>query len=183
MEQIVERQWFVMSAIYGQEMKIKSILEELEIECFVPMQTTYEEIGGRVLQKTAPAVKNLIFVYVDKPTLQHTKARYQYFQYYTHVVDGKRVPIVVPELEMQNFLRAVNINDNRIIYHNQDTIELEKGAQVKIIGGEFDGIEGEFVRFSGKRNRSFVVRVNGILRVELTEIDFKTNIVIKSDLR
>ena len=169
-KETTKKHWFVMSAVYGQELKIKKELEELQIECFVPMKTSFSKEKGKVIKTTTPAIKNLIFIHDNKETIQLFKIQHKYLQYQ---VNRKKEAIIVPEKEMQNFIRALNINDKKIVFHDQEIITLERGESVKIVGGEFDGIEGEFVRLSGKRNRSFLVKINGVIQIELKGVALK----------
>ncbi len=65
----VEKKWFAMSATYGRELKIKRILEELNIVCFVPMRPKESKQKNQREDTYIPAINNLIFVYTDKQTL------------------------------------------------------------------------------------------------------------------
>lgn len=158
--------WFAMSATFGRELKAKSILEDKNIKCFVPMR--YEMVNdskqGKI-RKLIPAIRNLIFVYTTKVQIQALKACLKYLQYLTKTENGKNIPITVPEHQMQQFITVCDTYDDNLVYLSPNEIKLEKGTPVKIVGSAFDGIEGTFVKVDGVRKKKVVVLVHGVTAV------------------
>lgn len=164
-------EWFAMSATYGRSMKAKAILENNEIRCFVPMKYTMvnDRRQGKV-RKLIPAINNLIFAYATKKTIQSVKQTYSFLQYLTRPEEGRRLPIVVPEKQMTQFMSVCETLDESLLYMTPDEISLEEGTPVRIVGGEFDGIEATFVRVNKGRKKKVVVLVQGVAAVMLTEL-------------
>lgn len=164
-------EWFAMSATYGRSMKAKAILENNEIRCFVPMKYTMvnERRQGKV-RKLIPAINNLIFAYATKKTIQSVKQTYSFLQYLTRPEEGRRVPIVVPEKQMTQFMSVCETLDESLLYMAPDEVSLEEGTPVRIVGGEFDGIEATFVRVNKGRKKKVVLQVQGVAAVMLTEL-------------
>ena len=164
-------EWFAMSATYGRSMKAKAILENNEIRCFVPMKYTMvnDRRQGKV-RKLIPAINNLIFAYATKKTIQSVKQTYSFLQYLTRPEEGRRVPIVVPEKQMTQFMSVCETLDESLLYMTPDEVSLEEGTPVRIVGGEFDGIEATFVRVNKGRKKKVVVLVQGVAAVMLTEL-------------
>ena len=164
-------EWFAMSATYGRSMKAKAILENNEIRCFVPMKYTMvnDRRQGKV-RKLIPAINNLIFAYATKKTIQSVKQTYSFLQYLTRPEGGRRVPIVVPEKQMTQFMSVCETLDESLLYMAPDEVSLEEGTPVRIVGGEFDGIEATFVRVNKGRKKKVVVLVQGVAAVMLTEL-------------
>lgn len=164
--------WFAMSAPYRRELKAKDFLEARGIECFVPMtKVAVERAGGVKKRETVPAIHNLIFVHTTQESIKELKRGNELLQYRTLPRDGKNVPVIVPEKEMQQFIAVTQARMDEICYLKPEEINLEKGTKVRLHGGSFDGIEGIFVKVKGKRNRRVVVMIEGIAAVAInTEI-------------
>lgn len=162
--------WFAMSATFGRELKAKAILESKQVKCFVPMR--YEVVKGRnqtKVRKLVPAINNLIFVYTTKERIQSLKTTIEYLQYLTKPMDGKNIPVTVPECQMQQFITVCDTHNEKIVYLSPDEIKLEKGTRVRIIGSVFDGIEGTFVKVNKCRKKRVVVMIEGITAAVLAD--------------
>ena len=167
---LAELSWFAMSATFGRELKAKEYLESEIVECFVPMR--WSIVTDRRNNKTRqliPAIKNLIFAHTTKERIQELKRGVNYLQYHTCNADGRRVPIIVPDGQMQQFIAVCNSHDDRLVYLSPDEINLSEGTRVRIIGGGLDGVEGTFVKVKNKRKKRVVVEVRGVAAVMLAE--------------
>lgn len=163
--------WFAMSAPYRRELKAKHFLEERNVECFVPMRYAIaEKRGAGKSRKMVPAVHNLIFVHTTKNTIQALKQGVDFLQYFTKPVNGKNVPIIVPDRQMQQFISVTQTLNENISYLQPHEIELQKGTRVRVHGGAFDGAEGIFVKLRGKRSKRVVILIEGITAVVMAEI-------------
>ena len=169
----VELSWFAMSATFGRELKAKEYLEGEKVQCFVPMR--WSIVADRQQKKTRqliPAIKNLIFAHTTKERIQELKRGINYLQYLTSNADGRRVPIIVPDGQMQQFIAVCESHDDRLVYLSPDEINLSEGTRVRIIGGGLDGVEGTFVKVKNKRKKRVVVEVRGgaaVMRAEFTD--------------
>ena len=154
-----EPAWFAMSATFGRELKAKTFLESKSVKCFVPMkyQIVNDKKQGKI-KKLAPAINNLIFVYTTKERIQALKS-----------VAGKNIPIIVPEEQMQQFIKVCNTHNDKLVYLAPEEINLKEGTSVKIIGGAFDGVIGSFVKVDKSRKKRVVVIVQGIAAVMVAE--------------
>ena len=165
-----EYAWFAMSATFGRELKAKDFLEKEDVECFIPMK--YEIINDRKqgkVRKLIPAIHNLLFVHTTKERIQALKAGLGYLQYLTKPLDGRNIPIIVPDNQMQQFITVCNTYDDKLVYLAPDEINIEKGTPVKIVGSAFDGIEGIFVTVNKRRKKQVVVQVQGIAAVMIAK--------------
>ena len=48
-------------------------------------------------------------------------------------------------------------------YFSPDEINVAKGTKVRIHGGQFNGLEGTFIKVKGARDRRVVVEVSGVI--------------------
>lgn len=164
-------EWYAMSATFGRALKAKEFLESRSVRCFIPMK--YEIVGDRIHGKKrqlVPAISNLLFVNTTRSCIQSLKSEVTYLQYLTRPEGARRVPIVVPERQMEQFIAVCNTYNEKLVYLNPEEINLEKGTPVQIIGGAFDGIEGTFIKIEGVRNRRVAVLVPGIAAVVIADI-------------
>ncbi len=163
--------WYAMSATFGRALKAKEFLESRSVRCFIPMKHEVVSDGKHGKQrKLVPAISNLLFVYTTREHIQSLKSEVSYLQYLTRPEGARRVPIVVPERQMEQFITVCDSYNEKLIYLNPDEINLEKGTPVQIIGGAFDGVEGTFIKVEGIRNRRVAVLVPGIAAVVIADI-------------
>ena len=164
--------WFAMSATFGRELKAKAYLEEKEVECFVPMQyRLVRDRNGRKERRLVPAVSNLLFAHTTKDRIQELKKDHPYLQYHTFHVEGTNRPIIVPDGDMRRFISVCETHDERLLYLSPDEVRLASGTPVKIIGSNFDGVEGTFMRVEGKRKKHVVVCIQGVAAVAIATLE------------
>jgi len=85
--------------------------------------------------------------------------------------EGKTKFMVVPQKQMEDFMRVAGTLSDDITYYHPDEIALEKGRRVRVLGGMFDGIEGILVRGKGRRDRRVVVLIEGVMAVSTATIE------------
>ena len=164
-------EWFALSATFGRALKAKDYLESRSVRCFVPMKHEVVSDGhqGKV-RKLVPAITNLLFAHTTRSSIQALKSEVGYLQYLTRPDGARRIPIVVPDRQMEQFITVCDSYNEKLIYLNPSEINLDKGTPVQIIGGPFDGVEGTFVKVEGTRNRRVAVLVPGIAAVVIADI-------------
>ena len=161
-----EKVWFAMSAPFCKELEAKKLLDKRGIENFIPMQ--YQVVvskSGKKQRELRPAVHNLLFARATRPELQETKEGVKYLQYYTRPEGGKNVPVVIPDRQMQQFMAVSKTCHEKLFYLRSDELPLQKGRQVRIIGGGFDGGGGGLMKVRGGRNKKVVVEIPNTLGV------------------
>ena len=163
--------WFAMSAPYRRELKAKEYLQAKGIECFVPMvNALVEKHSGAKIRKQVPAIHNLIFVHTSKNVIQEIKRSVDYLQYRTMPREGKNIPIIIPDRQMQQFIAVTQTTNEELIYMRPEEVNIAKGTRVRVHGGAFDGTEGVFVKIQGKRKPRVVLLIQGVAAVALAEI-------------
>lgn len=165
-------QWYAMSAPYHKEFEAQRLLESNGVPNFLPLQ--YRIItspAGKKTRRLVPVVSNLLFAYAPRTLLQDIKSGAPFLQYHTRQENGRNVPIVVPQEQMQQFMAVCNTHNDRLIYMQPDEINLDRGTRVRVIGGPFDGVEGIFVKVKGARSKRVVVLIPGVTAVATAEIE------------
>ena len=163
--------WYAMSATFGRALKAKEYLESHSVRCFIPMRYEVVSDGKQGKQRRlVPAISNLLFAYTTRDTLQALKSEVDYLQYLTRPEGTRRVPIVVPDRQMEQFITVCDSYNEKLVYLTPDEINLAQGTPVQILGGPFDGVEGTFVKIEGTRNRRVALLVPGIAAVVIADI-------------
>ncbi len=160
-----------MSATFRREIKARALLEAAGIECFIPMRyMPVTKRNGHKVKELVPAVHNLIFVRARREDIQTIKTDIPYLQWLTRPCDGKNVPIIVPDNEMEQFIKVTKDCNEQLVYLRPDEIDLKKGTPVRILGGPFNGVSGTFIKVRGHRSRRVVVMLQGIIGVAMAEV-------------
>lgn len=166
-----EIHWYPMRITYNREMKIKSLLDELNIENFVPMRSEYVNTRSGKKKKLVPAIRNLIFVRSSKETLTGLKmnmAGFEPMRYITKksLINGQHEILFVPDKQMGDFMKVASSPEDRyFVLDNNDFIN-KVGKRVEITEGYFAGVEGVIKRI--KRNKHVVVQIEGVAAVAIT---------------
>lgn len=166
-----EIHWFPMRVTYNREMKIKGLLDELNIENFLPMRNDYVNTKNGKKKKLVPAIRNLIFVRSSQETLtglKMTMTGFEPMRYITKksLINGQHEIIHVPDKQMSDFIKVASSSDDQyFVLDNNDFIN-KIGRRVEITEGYFAGVEGVIKRI--KRNKHVVVQIEGIAAVAIT---------------
>lgn len=166
------KQWFAMRVTFKRELAVKQMLDVAHIENYIPMRRETRLVRGRKLAIMAPVIHNLIFVHAEKDELQMFKSKVPYLQYMTVRHDGKNEPMVVPDWQMNDFIKVSSSDDDKLIYFDSKEVNMSAGTPVRIHGGAFDGLTGTFVKVKGKRSKKIVVAVQNVLAVAIDAFNY-----------
>ena len=163
-----------MRVTYNRELKIKTALDELQIENFLPMHYELVSPDGQPVEELVPAVHGLIFIRSSKAELTALKQRNTDFEPLrfmtrpvTHGLPQKEI-ITVTDPEMENFMRVASVTDGSVKFlENTDYVHMV-GKNVRITGGVFQGVEGVIKRI--KKNKQVVVRIQGVAAVAIAYV-------------
>jgi len=161
------RKWYVMSA-YRQEKKAEAELDARGVRCFVPKHYVVKTVQGKHVRSLQPVVANLVFVYASWNEMMALKPSMEYLQFQTRVLQQKRRVMVVPDDEMEQFIRITNQREAEISYYRPDELPMANSQHVRVIGGSFNGVEGRLVKIIGKRQKRVVLQLEGVIAVAIT---------------
>ena len=168
--------WYPMRVTYGREMKVKTELDRLEIENFLPM--TYRVVESRtdgtteLRRELVPAISNLVFVRSTQERITELKRTNEVLEPLRYMLDYTNgdgpVIMTVGAREMANFMRVASKTDDSVMFLDENTIVGKEGKRVKIMGGAFEGVEGVIRRV--KRCKRVVVELEGIASVAIAYV-------------
>lgn len=165
-----DKQWFAMRVTYQRELAAKKILDEIDVESFVPMKRVRKtNKSGKAAWALKSALHNYIFIHCDRKTLDEIKKHQIPWLRYI-MSPAKKVPITVPDRDMINFITVAGNAQEDIRYLSPEKINLAQGDRVRVLGGIFEGAEGVFMKIEGSRSKRVVVKIEGLVAVATTAI-------------
>lgn len=155
--------WLVMRA-YKQEKKAEEVLGAPGgLEFFIAKKYAVREYHGVKSKYLVPAIPGLVFVHASHSQIVDFKQRgHNFLQFVTWKKAGGPEYLTVPDAQMDNFIKVASRYDIETAYLSPDEVDLSAGTRVRILGGPFNGVEGVFMRVSGKRNRRLLVQLEGV---------------------
>ena len=137
--------WFAIRVSYSRELALKAILDAENIENFIPMRYEYIMKSGKRVRKLLPAIHNLVFVYSTRKRIDTLKDRLESSMPIRFIMNREHCrPVVIPESQMRSFILVAGNCDEAVLYVEPAELHLVKGQKVRITGGVFEGVIGEF---------------------------------------
>lgn len=161
--------WYVLSANYRNEVKIRDDLRRLGFDSYLPMRYELKERLGKKKRLLVPAINGMVFVKSVKTALEEYIATTKLPTYFRMSgIPGQKRPIIVPDRDMENFMRVTQQVEENLTYFQPNEIKLRVGDKIRVHGGIFDGVEGVLMRVPGKRNKQLVVSIPEISAVAVS---------------
>lgn len=169
------KKWYVLRVSYHQEQKAKSVIDLLDdVETFLPTFKSLKRTSNgkrRFIQKCL--LPNIIFVRTtDRMAafiVKDSKAESYVSYYYNHFVeyaDGKNPPLIIPQREMNNFIKIATVDDRHIKLATPKDCKIKSDDLVRVTEGVFAGVEGRVARLAGEQR--VVVELPGLSTVIAT---------------
>jgi transcription antitermination factor NusG len=156
--------WYAARVKYHTEKMVKDFLEEKDIRHFIPFRKVFRERNGKRIQKEKPVISCLVFINTDYMTAMSIPDSSGFYISYLCNNETKRFQ-VIPDKQMQDFMFLLDFSESVTLISN---INLKRGDRVRVIKGDFVGIEGELVRVKG--HKRVVVRLEGLFSLATTYI-------------
>lgn len=164
--------WFVLNSYTRNEHKVEDYLSQVEnLQFFIPKRYALRNYYGRVKRELVPLIPGMVFVRDVYDKVQQLQKDVSFLGFATLSDGVRRMPMKVPDYQMDNFIRVVQHFEEDLTYFRPDELQLNKGSYVKIIGGKFDGAKGELLKIKGKRSKRLVVCIPQIMAVAATHIE------------
>jgi transcription antitermination factor NusG len=164
--------WYPMRSTYSRELKVKENLVQLGVECYVPMTYRVLERDGERHRLLVPAIHNLIFVHASKDAIKVLKENNPLFSSLRfimrkslHEKDAESETLIIPTSQMNNFILATRNHEAEVTYLKDGNVSLKHGQKVRVVDGNFMGVEGEIIRI--RKNKRVTIRVEGLSTVML----------------
>jgi transcription antitermination factor NusG len=142
--------WYVAKVKYRTEKKIQQHLETSGIEHYIP------------LQDEKPVLPCLVFIRASHDRALSLPEETGCTISFLYDAETKQMQII-PDKQMLDFIFLSNFSDKTFILPHPE--KLQGGEKVRIIKGEFAGIEGEIYRIKG--HKRVVVRLGELASVAM----------------
>lgn len=165
-EQEDEVKWYVMRDLKRQNAKTPAykLLEGMKMEVFVPMKWHVVVRKGVRVREEVPVIQDLLFVHENRQRLDTVVEKTRTFQY-RWLRNTWREPMVVPDFDMERFIRAVNATESPKYYLPEEITPAMYGRRIRIVGGTLDGYEGNLLTTRGSKVKRLLVELKGFLAV------------------
>ena len=161
--------WFAVRVSYSRELALKAILDEENIESFIPMRYGIVMKGGKRVRKLVPAIHNLVFIHSTRKRIDALKDELEGKMPIRFIMNREYCrPVVIPDAQMRSFILVAGSYDEAVLYIESTELNLVKGQKVRITDGVFKGVIGEFVRI--RHDRRVVVNIEGVMAIATTFI-------------
>ena len=152
----IELHWYVANTC-RQEKKIKHRLDSMGIENFIPFQQIARKIHGVDKLIEVPVIPNLVFIHTTLKTCMSLIQEYAFDMRYLRDRETGNF-LIVPDKQMNDFMFLLDFSKEMVEVVNEN---LKKGDKVRVIKGDFAGIERELIRVKG--HKRVVVRLEGVV--------------------
>lgn len=159
--------WFAARTRDKQEFTIRKSLEKLkteenlDIEYYLPTRMVVTQLKYRRKRSEVPVIRNLIFVRATKQTACDISNIYGVQLFYMKDLFSHSM-LVVPNKQMEDFMFVMDLNPDGVSFDNDS---LAVGNKVKVVKGDFSGIEGEVATDANKTY--VVIRIKGLLSASI----------------
>lgn len=164
------KEWFVLRATYNRQKLAYDYIVSLGEVAYMPMHYVMKFIDGKKKRILEPYLPQLLFVYasaekvgefVDRtPTLSFLSYYYNHFK---KDANGKNPPLVIPFRSMMSFIRVTSLDNEHVKVVSPGQCHYKSGDMVKVVEGDFAGVEGRVARVSGQQR--VVVEIEGLCLV------------------
>jgi transcription antitermination factor NusG len=156
--------WYAAKVKYQTERKMKAWLDAQAIENFIPFRKVLIERKGRRIKKEKPVVPGLLFIRTNYKTAYTLRLESKIRMRYIRNLDSNHF-LVVPDKQMEDFMFLLDFSEAAVRIENTG---MKRGDRVRVIKGDFAGIEGELIRIKG--HKRVVVRLEGLFSLATTYI-------------
>lgn len=156
--------WYAAKVKCQTERKMKAWLDERAIENFIPFRTVWIERNGKKIRREKPIVYGLLFIRTNYQTATALMLESSVKIVYLRNLENHQL-LIVPDKQMQDFMFLLDFSESAVQIENTN---LKRGDRVRVIKGDFAGIEGELIRIKG--HKRVVIRLEGLLSLATTYI-------------
>ena len=158
-----QKYWFAARTRDKQEFAVRRFLdklkseENLDIDYYLPTRIVISQLKYRRKRSEVPVIRNLIFICATKQVACDISNVYSAQLFYMKDLSTHSM-LIVPNKQMEDFMFVMDLNPDGVSF---DTEPFAIGNKVKVVKGDFCGIEGVIATESNKTY--VVIRIKGVL--------------------
>lgn len=165
-----KKHWFALKVFYNKVFAIEELLLKKKIKCYIPCETVKVlKQDGTKKNVRKPVINSLLFFHSETYIAKEIqKILTDKVILYTRQIDFKKIPLAIPEREMNIFMLVTSSGEKGLEYFDTDNPKFYQGDHVKVINGTFKGAEGYICRI--KKNHRLIITVYGVCAVATSYI-------------
>lgn len=162
--------WYVVRATLGRASSVAEELKNRNLQVYLPMRRVRETVTvdgvTDYAYREVLLSRNLLFVRCTQTQMEdlvHYSRIKGFTPYYNHFEQnrfGRDLYLIVPDRQMENFMRIVQTDNDNVIVRLGEELRLTRGKRVLVADGQFAGVEGIVMRIAGQRR--VVVQLQGL---------------------
>jgi len=141
----VSKRWYVIHTKPGDEDRVRTNLQNQEIESFLPLLETYQYCNGSMIPKIKPLFSNYIFAKLDLE-LHYYKVKWT--RGVNKILGSGNEPVPISAKVIQT-IKERSGKDNLVKLED----ELKDGDMVQINSGPFKSLRGVFQKMMSSKGR------------------------------
>lgn len=159
-----EKRWYVLRDLKRPNAKLPGyqLLQEKSIRMFTPMRWHLVTRQGHKVRVQRPFMQDLLFAYDTHSVLEQLLTPVDTLQF-RYVKGVRRTPMVVPNVDMERFIHAVELSDTPLFFTPEEVTPDMLNRRIRIIGGPLDSYEGSLLTFRGSKVKRLLVNLPGFL--------------------
>ena len=118
----------------------------MDIDYYLPTRIVISQLKYRRKRSEVPVIRNLIFIRATKQIACDISNVYNAQLFYMKDLSTHSM-LIVPNKQMEDFMFVMDLNPDGVSF---DTEPFAIGNKVKVVKGDFCGIEGEIATESNK---------------------------------
>ncbi len=140
-------------------------------EFFAPTYTKVRTVRGHEENVKRPLLFNYVFIHASEVEIKRMKKLLPAYNFLPRVrgAEGEWFPYLT-DAAMQNFRWVAQAYEDRLPAYVPDATRLVKGDRIRILEGQFAGVEATLVSNVGSSDKEIVVRVDDWLWVPLLHV-------------
>ena len=150
--------WYALRTTYGREQKAYDYLVAKGITAFYPTVRRIKEVRGQRKLVVESRIPNIFFAQATEEEMQryvYDNVNLPYLRfYYRHYHEGsriKRVPLIVPDREMESLKIICEAEADDILMVPEEVTKFRTGQLVRVTEGKFKGVIGRVARYQGQQ--------------------------------
>lgn len=160
-------QWVaVYTAARAEKAVTERIAKDLHLETYLPLHRVLRKWSDRMKQVEVPLIRSYTFVKMTERDIHYVRQVWGVSGFVSFPSTGIAV---IPQQEMDAMRRLV---ESMEAIYVQNTLSLQKGANVRVIAGEFAGMEGTIINNCAEGN----------FAIHISNLNFSLIITIEPDV-
>lgn len=165
-----KKSWYVLRTTYGREKKAYDYIVNHGGIAYCPTIIADRLQKGKLTKIEMSRIPNIFFAFGTEENIKtfvYDNKNLPYLRfYYRRIREGykvKKEPLIVPEDQIKSLRIICQSEPNNYIVTTEEIRKFHLGQKVRVLNGNFAGVEGRVARFQGQQRVGIIIE--GLLTV------------------